>query len=167
MKGARRRQVILRDHGYERVEMASDEWTIFWCAGQVDPTLLRQFRTHQKVNKFPKANALTLKSNLWSHFARMLQKFGCEHFDFMPHTYVLPNQVHERLPAVAHRAPRPRCSRLFLRGACSAAHASVPADGQTPYWSEARRDRRHRYSSMMTTWRAGSVRPMVAATSGF
>lgn len=26
---------------------------------------------HQRVNKFPKASALTLKANLWSNYARM------------------------------------------------------------------------------------------------
>ena len=54
-------QVILRDHGYERVESAADDWNIFWCAGQVDAETLRHFKPHQKVNKFPKASALTLK----------------------------------------------------------------------------------------------------------
>ena len=37
---------------------------------QVDPSDLRHLKWYQKVNKFPKASALTLKSNLWSYFAR-------------------------------------------------------------------------------------------------
>ena len=30
-------QVILRDHGFERVEDKHDDWSVFWCAGQVEP----------------------------------------------------------------------------------------------------------------------------------
>ena len=86
-------QVILRYHGYERVERFEDEWSIFWCAGQVEPTDLCKLRSHQKVNKFPRASALTLKANLWSCYARMCQKHGRQHYDFMPDTFVLPNQV--------------------------------------------------------------------------
>jgi hypothetical protein len=135
-------QVILRDHGFARVELPDDDWNIFWCAGQVslrrqphhrtsrmrarrrrkrkrtsahlsqyasahpharrlarhctwarahprspacwspmeasqrhpalqvNPVGLKYMKPHQRVNKFPKASALTLKANLWSNFAR-------------------------------------------------------------------------------------------------
>jgi len=85
-------QVILRDHGFHRVEMPGDDWNIFWCAGQVDPLQLRHLKPHQKVNKFPKASSLTLKSNLWANFLRMQNRFGQNHFDFMPKTFILPVQ---------------------------------------------------------------------------
>ena len=45
------------------------------------------------MNKFPRASALTLKSNLWSCFARALANHGAQHFNFMPHTFVLPGQM--------------------------------------------------------------------------
>ena len=86
-------QVILRDHGYDRVEQKEDDWSIFWCAGQIEPSDLCWFQPHQKVNKFPRASALTLKSNLWSCFARMLHKHGPQHYGYMPQTFVLPAQV--------------------------------------------------------------------------
>ena len=86
-------QVILRDHGYERFETVDQPWSIFWCAGQVDPLELRSFTEYQKVNKFPRASALTLKSNLWSCFARMLAKHGPAHYGFMPQTFVIPSQL--------------------------------------------------------------------------
>lgn len=86
-------QIILRDHGYERVENKEDDWSIFWCAGQVEPSDLSWFLPHQKVNKFPRASALTLKSNLWACFARMLHKHGPQHYGYMPQTFVLPAQL--------------------------------------------------------------------------
>ena len=86
-------QIILRDHGYERVESRAEEWTVWWCAGQIEPSELCLFQPHQKINKFPRASAITLKSNLWSCFARMLHKHGPEHFNYMPQTFVLPAQM--------------------------------------------------------------------------
>ena len=85
-------QVILREHGFHRVETMA-ECNIFWAAGQVDPPDLRNLQPHQRVNKFPKASALTLKANLWSNFARFARRFGPQHFDYMPPTFVLPSQL--------------------------------------------------------------------------
>ena len=50
-------QVILRDHGYERVESRAEEWAIFWCAGQIEPSELCLFQPHQKINKFPRVSS--------------------------------------------------------------------------------------------------------------
>eukprot|EP00965_Chrysotila_dentata_P226660 6195544-Pleurochrysis_carterae.AAC.3 len=96
-------QVILRVHGFSRTEQVDDDWNIFWCAGQpadimggllqVDPQVLRGLKAFQLVNKFPKASSLTLKSNLWSNFQRMQRKFGRQHFDYMPATFLVPLQL--------------------------------------------------------------------------
>mmetsp|Transcript_20230 Transcript_20230/g.63418 ORF Transcript_20230/g.63418 Transcript_20230/m.63418 type:complete len:498 (+) Transcript_20230:53-1546(+) len=86
-------QVILRDHGFARVERPGAEWNIFWCAGQVDPCELPLMKPHQRVNKFPKANCLTLKANLWTNYLRMRRRFGADAFDFMPTTFLLPHQL--------------------------------------------------------------------------
>ena len=86
-------QVILRDHGYERVESLDEAWSVFWCAGQMDPSLLTRLLPHQKVNKFPRATALTLKANLWMNVKQMQQKHGIQHFGFMPPTFVLPREL--------------------------------------------------------------------------
>jgi hypothetical protein len=149
-------QVILRDHGYERVESKDDEWAIFWCAGQVSagspagrscslgvsdrlPLALQveladlcRLQPHQKVNKFPRASALTLKSNLWACFARMLHKYGPQHFGYMPQTFVIPAQLyvcragrswpctwrhsHGRPNTFAHNGRRHRASQVLVRG---------------------------------------------------
>ena len=85
--------MILRDHGFDREERLSADWNIFWCAGQVEPTDLRQLKPHQKVNKFPKASALTLKSNLYAHFARMQRLHGEAKYGYMPQTFIMPNQA--------------------------------------------------------------------------
>lgn len=40
---------------------------------QVNPAGLKYMKPHQRVNKFPKASALTLKANLWTNYARSEQ----------------------------------------------------------------------------------------------
>jgi hypothetical protein len=42
-------QVILRDHGYHRVESMEDDWCIFWCAGQIELSELKALKAHQKA----------------------------------------------------------------------------------------------------------------------
>ena len=96
-------QVILRDHGYERVESKDDDWSVYWCAGQVDSCDLCWFAPHQKVNKFPRASALTLKSNLWQCFARMLAKHGPHNYGYMPQTFVLPTHMDQYEEFMASR----------------------------------------------------------------
>jgi tubulin polyglutamylase TTLL5 len=86
-------QVILRDHGFARVESFEEAWTVFWCAGQVDVAALAKLRPHQKVNKFPRASALTIKANLWTHVKAQADAHGEAHFGFMPTTFVLPQQL--------------------------------------------------------------------------
>ena len=75
------------------MERPGAEWNIFWCAGQVDPCELPLMKPHQRVNKFPKANCLTLKANLWTNYLRMRRRFGADAFDFMPTTFLLPHQL--------------------------------------------------------------------------
>ena len=86
-------QVILRDHGYERMEAIEEAWSIFWCAGQMDPPELCKFLPHQRINKFPKATILTMKANLWTNVKAMQTKHGIQHFGFMPTTFVLPREL--------------------------------------------------------------------------
>ena len=84
--------MILRDHGFHRSDYDS-EWNVFWCAGQCDTARFADLKPHQRVNKFPRASALTLKANLWTNFLRMQERFGAEHFGYMPQTCVLPAQI--------------------------------------------------------------------------
>lgn len=85
-------QLILRDHGYERIDTYEhDGWSIFWCTGPIKPEQLARLRPWQRVNKFPQATALTSKLALWTNFARMQRLHGQEAFNFMPDCFVLPD----------------------------------------------------------------------------
>ena len=84
-------------------------------------------KPYQKVNKFPKASALTLKANLWSNFYRMQQKFGAAAFDHMPPTCILPNQL-ELLEARRH-------SRMRSSRAAPPAPPTEPQRRSSQEWS--------------------------------
>ena len=87
-------QVILRDHGYDKVEAFEDEaWSIFWCSGPAKPEQLALLRPWQRINKFPASTALTSKLALWSNFARMQTEHGRDAYGFVSDCFVLPNSL--------------------------------------------------------------------------
>ena len=49
---------------------------------------------YQKVNHFPRSNEITRKDSLYKHIARMQTLHGARHFDFVPKTFILPNETH-------------------------------------------------------------------------
>ena len=58
-------------------------------------------RAHQRINKFPGAEALTIKSTLYESLAKMIAAHGSAPFSFVPQTFILPAQV-EEYEAVLH-----------------------------------------------------------------
>jgi len=48
-----------------------------------------------KINQFPGLFSIGRKDNLWTCYKKMRDKFGLEHFDFLPDTYILPKQAEE------------------------------------------------------------------------
>ena len=47
------------------------------------------------VNHFPKSTEITRKDCMYKHYARMRNKFGEKHFDFVPLSFVLPHEQAE------------------------------------------------------------------------
>ena len=89
-------QIILREHGYRRAESLNDGWSLFWSAGALCTEEELEWLQHpwQKVNKFPASLALTSKTAMWTHFARMQLAHGSEAYGFVPDTFVLPEALH-------------------------------------------------------------------------
>merc|ERR1712032_1095182 len=48
-----------------------------------------------KINQFPCVYMLGRKDCLWKNYLKMRESHGPEHFDFLPHTYVLPEDTEE------------------------------------------------------------------------
>lgn len=69
------------------------DWTVQWGGpGMKDPAY-QALNEYQRVNHFPGSTELTRKDRLWTHFQEMKQAFGSDSFDFVPDSFVLPEQV--------------------------------------------------------------------------
>ena len=99
-------QCILLEHGFQRAHSGM-EWSLKWVAGQVDPATLCQLLPYQTINKFPSASCLTTKSELWRIFARMQRKHGEHAYNFVPSSFVLPEQANELRTTMADQATSP------------------------------------------------------------
>ena len=92
---------VVRDHGFARAATADNAlappgtppWSLYWYGGPLDVRTVHGLLPFQRVSKFPAAHNLTLKANLWRHFARMQAVHGQAHFGFMPPSYVLPAEL--------------------------------------------------------------------------
>lgn len=73
------------------------DWVIQWSGPGLRDQAYSELAENQRVNHFPGSTELTRKDRLWFNFADMAKTFGEEDFDFVPRTYVLPDQVEEFL----------------------------------------------------------------------
>lgn len=70
---------------------------ILWNGSRVHENTYRLLASHQKVNHFPGSTELTMKDRMFCHLEAMTKRFGKSAFDFIPETYVLPDQLDEFL----------------------------------------------------------------------
>ncbi|CAK9000104.1 unnamed protein product [Durusdinium trenchii] len=73
------------------------DWLIQWSGPGLRDAAYQEMNEFQRVNHFPGSTELTRKDRLWLNFSDMAETFGSEAFNFMPQTFVLPEQVQEFL----------------------------------------------------------------------
>lgn len=73
------------------------DWLVQWSGPGMRDLAYQGLHEYQRVNHFPGSTELTRKDRLWAHFHEMKQAFGGDTFDFVPQSYVLPDQVEEFL----------------------------------------------------------------------
>lgn len=66
-------------------------WVLFWGSGGLRSNVYASLSRWQKVNHFPRSHEITKKDSLFKNLAKMQSLHGARHFDFIPETYVLPN----------------------------------------------------------------------------
>ncbi|XP_048510012.1 tubulin monoglutamylase TTLL4-like [Athalia rosae] len=71
----------------------SDGWSGTWSHTLGDPGTFKQVKGFQKLNCFPGSKNLGCKDQLWTNVNKMRQRFGEEHFGFVPETFVLPREM--------------------------------------------------------------------------
>ena len=86
-------RAILEQAGFMQTE--SHEWNVLW-AGTVPPRYLFDgLADYQKINHYPRTEELTRKDRFYRNISKMQEKFGKENFDFLPETYILPEDFSE------------------------------------------------------------------------
>ncbi|CAH1108254.1 unnamed protein product [Psylliodes chrysocephalus] len=81
----------LQNSGFVLVRK-SNTWLGTWGKHMKSP-LFKTLRETQKLNHFPGTFQLGRKDRLWRNFQRMMLKFGVKEFGFLPHTYILPQEM--------------------------------------------------------------------------
>ena len=70
----------------------SHEWNLLWSSGSCKSYLYEGLNEYQKINHFPQSFEITRKDKLAMNVNKMQQKFGKKQFDFLPDTYVIPDE---------------------------------------------------------------------------
>eukprot|EP00435_Cladocopium_sp_Y103_P016109 s691_g4.t1 len=71
------------------------DWLVQWSGPNLRDMAYHEMNEFQRVNHFPGSTELTRKDRLWMNFRDMAETFGSEAFDFVPQTFVLPEQVQD------------------------------------------------------------------------
>eukprot|EP01022_Parablepharisma_sp_SALTPOND_P014233 TRINITY_DN191_c0_g1_i1.p1 TRINITY_DN191_c0_g1~~TRINITY_DN191_c0_g1_i1.p1 ORF type:complete len:624 (-),score=34.24 TRINITY_DN191_c0_g1_i1:6279-8150(-) len=79
----------LEDNGF-REAVGLQEWTIMWSVTSMKSQVYQGLKKYQKVNHFPRSNEITRKDSLSKNMTRMQSIHGARHFDFVPKSFVLP-----------------------------------------------------------------------------
>lgn len=84
---------MLENAGFTPTE--SHEWNILWSSSSCKSYLYEGLNEYQKINHFPQSHEITRKDRLCFNIVRMQERFGKQHFDFVPDTYILPDEFGE------------------------------------------------------------------------
>ncbi|XP_061384346.1 tubulin polyglutamylase TTLL5 isoform X1 [Danaus plexippus] len=86
---------LLDGHGLLEAHPESATWTLFWSTNLTPFEVLRSLTTMQKVNHLPRSYELTRKDKLFKNIEKMQYFRGLKHFDFIPTTFLMPNEYKE------------------------------------------------------------------------
>ncbi|CAG9328553.1 unnamed protein product [Blepharisma stoltei] len=70
----------------------SHDWNIMWIGSSAKPYLYEGLNEYQRISHFPNSFELTRKDRMCANIVAMQKKFGKEAFDFIPDTFILPDE---------------------------------------------------------------------------
>ena len=82
----------LEDNGFREASTNGQEWTIMWAICNMKSQVYQAMTKYQKVNHFPRSIEITRKDCLCKNITKMQSLYGYRHFDFVPKTFVLPQE---------------------------------------------------------------------------
>lgn len=82
----------LEDNGFREAVNNNQEWSIMWSISNMKSQVYQSLTKYQKVNHFPRSIEMTRKDCLCKNMTKMQSIYGFRHFDFVPKTFVLPQE---------------------------------------------------------------------------
>jgi len=80
-------------HGFMHTD--SHTWNIMWMGCTPKPYLFEGLNEAQRINHFPMSYEITRKDKLAYNTLKMQEKFGRDNFDYLPETFILPDEFTE------------------------------------------------------------------------
>ena len=68
------------------------DWNMLWTHTQGKNYFYERLNQNQKINHFPASSELTRKDRLAVNVRKMQERFSRQYFDFIPDTFVLPEE---------------------------------------------------------------------------
>lgn len=84
---------LLHSNGFSRTR--STDFSVWWGSRKVRHSELKSLKRWQRINQFPNTFGITRKDNLCRNIVKMQQTHGFKYFDFVPRTFVLPQEQDE------------------------------------------------------------------------
>lgn len=81
---------VLESAGFTQTE--NHDWNLLWVTSAPKPYLYDRLNPYQKISHFPNSIEITRKDRLTAVIKKMQNLFGEKHFDFMPETFVMPEE---------------------------------------------------------------------------
>ena len=88
-------------------ENPNQEFDIYWNDIGIDSDKLSSLKPYQKTNHFPAMYHITRKTFLAKNLKRLQKLYPLE-FDFIPRTWVLPNELNELRTFATEKAKKPK-----------------------------------------------------------
>lgn len=85
------------------VAVPDQDFCLMWSGPGLRDHVFQDLHEFQRVNHFPGGSELTRKDCMSIHLNEMSKNFGADHFDFVPETFVMPDQAEEFLKAYAQQ----------------------------------------------------------------
>lgn len=95
----------LEDNGFRECG-SKTHWSIMWSGGGIKPSVYQSLTKYQKINHFPRSSELTRKDKMYRNIERMKQTFGSRHVNFIPKTFILPEDSKALEYCMGHSAKK-------------------------------------------------------------
>lgn len=82
-------RTILENSGFNSTE--GHDWNLLWIGHNPKANFYEKVNIYQKISHFPNSFEITRKDRLCSSISKMQEQYGKEAFNFVPDTYILPD----------------------------------------------------------------------------